>query len=482
MMPKKVNAGGYGGMRARLLYATPAQVLVLAAATPVFLTCGQHAVAEAATVSAIGNEAPITLAVSPLYAHTGMVAAVSVPVGGCSGTCIHLWITRDRGATWHRSDTSPPGSGILVVAGGHGGERLVAAGPQGVVASNDDGTTWHIVGPAGTPAAAPPLGGGTVLVAGQGAGDYLLDGDTRQAVPGSGGAVVDVAFAPVQDSSGRNATALLAARDRASGLPVVLRCDVALSCSGATPLPGVTPSSGGDMSLLLAPDFAAGGPAYVRTASELYRSDDGGRTFLALALPPHPGAHIMTIPGAALGGAAPHGIDLALLDILDRGAAQTTGGGVFTSTDRGVTWHTVGSPGVLDDGATAIAAAPDGRLFAGYVNGHGAAGLVCSDGGTAWQATCGAATTCPGGGCTGARVSGTPPAVGPPIAANVGSNTGADARSPELANGTPALTGGQPPVASGTVRVPPLIAGALGMLLASLAVSTRRRRRRRPQS
>jgi hypothetical protein len=37
--------------------------------------------------------------------------------------------------------------------------------------------------------------------------------------------------------------------------------------------------------------------------------------------------------------------------------------------------------------------APDGRLFAGYVDGHGAAGLLCSADGASWKATCAAPST-----------------------------------------------------------------------------------------
>jgi hypothetical protein len=66
------------------------------------------------------------------------------------------------------------------------------------------------------------------------------------------------------------------------------------------------------------------------------------------------------------------------------------GGGLYRTDDGGVTWHTTASPGMFDGGAMSVAAAPNGRLFAGYVGGTtGNAGLVCStDGGNTWQASC----------------------------------------------------------------------------------------------
>jgi len=461
-------------MRAHLMCLVPAFALVTATAE---LTTGQQVAADAAGISAIGNEAPIALAVSPLYPQTGMVAAVSVPVGGCSRNCTHLWTTRDRGATWHRAAAMPPGP-VVVVAGAHRREELVGASTNAVVASDDDGATWHTIGPAGTPAAT----GDTVLVAGDGAGDYRLDGaGALQAVPGSAGTDVDLAFAPVPGGAVQNA-ALLAARDRATGLPVMLRCDATYACSGAASLPGATPSSGNDMSVLPPGDLGSGGAAYVRTSTMLYRSDDGGRSFLALLLPPHTGAHYTSVPAAALDGGPSHLLYVALLEVVGTGASQLTTGGVFATADRGTTWRALGSPGVLDGGATALAVAPGGRLFAGYVNAHGEAGLVCSDGGGAWQAACGAAATaCPAlAGCGAPSATGVAVAADTPVAAKVSGNSswGATALQRPIRR-TTLLTGGQPSARGGFSLVVSFSAAALLLLLAAAGVSTRRRRRRR---
>src|SRR5207302_4613949 len=63
-------------------------------------------------------------------------------------------------------------------------------------------------------------------------------------------------------------------------------------------------------------------------------------------------------------------------------------GGVYRTTDGGTTWSALYSPGPFDSGASAVAVAPDGRLFASFLSSYGS-GLLCSvDGGAHWSATC----------------------------------------------------------------------------------------------
>lgn len=458
-----------------------AHVMCVAAALDAALTVGQPVrpvVAEAANISAIGNEAPIAIVVSPLYARTGMVAALAAPVGGCSGACMHLWITRDAGASWHRALATPTGGPLVVVAGPHGGDRLVVNRASDVVVSDDDGATWQVAGPSGTPVAAPQLGDDAVLMAGHGGEDYALIGDTLRTVPGSGGTAVDLTFATAVRAEGDTnpPPTLLLARDRSTGLPEVLRCDATLSCRGGAPLPGATPSGGDGMSLV-----STRGVAYARSSTTLYRSDDGGSTFVALALPPNAGAHYTTIPALTLSDGPLRDVDVALLEVLDHGSAQLTAGGVFASSDRGVTWRAVGRPGVLDGGATAVAAAPGGRLFAGYVDGRGEAGMVCRDGERRWQATCGVAGTP----CSAVSCAVPPPpgggAAAADIAANTGNNASASGSARPLRRDTAMLTGGQADAGTSAVA-PAAVTAGLALLGASAALNTRRRRRRRSSS
>jgi photosystem II stability/assembly factor-like uncharacterized protein len=331
---------------------------------------------EAAQPSAIGNEAPLWMAVSPDYPRTHMVAAVAAPVGGCSASCTHVWVSRDGGATWHRTAALSGAAGRLLIVhdATSGGEVLVAEMSDAVAESRDDGATWTAVGPAGVPTAY----GEAVLVAGP---DYVLSRNGRRDISGSGGADVDVAF----DVSDRGA--LLAAQDAHSGAPLVLQCDAVLRCANPFTLVGSDPRTASDISLLR----DAQGVVYARTGSALYRSVDAGRSFLPIPLPARAnGAVYTTISAAALGvGAAAHRpLYVALLEMVGTGRSRLTAGGVYQSTDGGARWRAVGSPGPLDGGATTVAALPDGRLLAGYVDAHGDAGLVCSADGRRWDASC----------------------------------------------------------------------------------------------
>jgi len=361
------------------------------------LTAGRQVAAHAAGVSAIGNEAPISFAVSPIYVRTHMVAAVAVPVGGCSQACVHLWITRDGGARWRRAAAQPPGMDMVVVENASGAESLVVDSQQGLQVSDDDGGTWRRVGSSGKPSTAPSLGRGAVIVAGRGDADYVLAGDATRTVPGSSGAGADLAFALTgAPASSASAFALLATRDRSSGMPVVQHCNASLLCSGAAILPGAHgDSSSGDITLLPAANFSSTGAAVVRTPSTLYATLDGGQTFLSLGLPPHLGAQYTTIPAAALDPRDARTLYVALLEVVATGGTQLTTGGVYVTHDSGTTWRAVGSPGPLDGGATSVATTPDGHLLAGYVDGHGDAGMVCSADGMQWRSSCGDPTaTC----------------------------------------------------------------------------------------
>jgi hypothetical protein len=105
-------------------------------------------------------------------------------------------------------------------------------------------------------------------------------------------------------------------------------------------------------------------------------------------------------------GTANHTAAAAVLQIVGTGSQTRSGGGVYRSTDAGATWQAVGSPGLFDHGATAVAIAPDGRLFGGYLKDGGTVGLLCNTG-ALWQVSCppvghfngGGAARCGAGAC-----------------------------------------------------------------------------------
>jgi hypothetical protein len=266
---------------------------------------------------------------------------------------------------------------IAVLTTGSGSEYVVTESSAGVQRSDDDGASWRLLGPAGVPVAD---GSGAVMVAVPNGHDYVVDAAGRRDVQGSNGGQVDLSFARAEFSG------WLAATDRSSGTAVVMRCDMQLRCSGGSPLAG---ERGADITLLVANrerDVVA------RSATAVYRSTDGGRSFAPLSLPVARGSAYTTVAAVSLAaGNDTEIVYVALLHLLHAGtgAAASTSGGVYASINGGVTWRTIGSGGPLDGGSTAVASAPDGRLFAGYVNARGQAGLVCAGRDGVWVSSCG---------------------------------------------------------------------------------------------
>jgi hypothetical protein len=328
-------------------------------------------------VSAIGNQAPLWIAVAPDYWNTRMVAALSTAMDGCSRNCNHLWVTRDGGATWRDHPLGFDAAHLLVLNTRSGIQSIVTESSAGVRRSDDDGTTWTVLGPPGVPVADQS---DAVIVAVPDGHDYVVDGSGRHDVQGSGSSRTDLTFARAEFSG------WLAAVDRGTGTDVVMRCDTGLHCSGGAALPG---EHSADITLLVANRER---DVVVRTATGLYRSGDGGRTYAPLTLPVTPGNAYTTVAAAVIEpGVDTEVVYVALLRLLHAGtgAAASTDGGVYVTVNGGVSWRAVGRGSLLDGGSTAVAAAPDGRLFAGYVNADGRAGLMCHDddnGG--WRGTC----------------------------------------------------------------------------------------------
>ena len=155
-----------------------------------------------------------------------------------------------------------------------------------------------------------------------------------------------------------------------------------------------------------------------------------------------------------------HQLYTALLQVFNPTAGSPSpphsSGGVYRSSDGGSTWAAVGAPGPFDQGASAVAVAPDGRLFAGYLAGQ-YSGLLCSVDGQSWQASC--------------------PAVGGNAHAGPGVVSGQSCQAPGCSPAVPgdALGGSAVPAAAGDVAATSggssaSQMGALGGLMRSPAV------------
>jgi hypothetical protein len=362
------------------------------------VSCLTGARADAAPPSAIGQESVSWVAVSPAYAHSGLVVAAASPMTTCGADCNHLWVSHDGGGSWTRVAATGWGGGRPAVAADSTGREVIyAATGTALQRSDDAGVSWHDVGPAAYGSTPSPQYSRDATLAAAGPQDYLVAAGAQRQVPGSGGAATDLAFAFAPDfpSSGSFPAALLASRD-GSGLPVIERCDANLRCSGAATLAGATTFSS-PVTLLPAGDYATTGSVFAQSGRGIYKSLDGGTSFAPLAVVNAQGAKAVATPMLALApgyrDAGPvRTVYAAVLEAFQGQGTSNTAGGVFRSDDAGATWHAAGS-GPLSGGATAVAVAPDGRLFAGYLNGaagvQGTAGLLCSaDGGATWQATC----------------------------------------------------------------------------------------------
>lgn len=354
------------------------------------------AAAAPAMPSGIGNLSVAWLAVSPAFDRTGLVVALA-------GTCAHhacLWVSRDGGDRWVRSAAAGwAGGRIFIGLSPSGAEILYAESSQTLQESLNDGATWVPAGPAGSPTPVPGHPGEVAVASGVTGTDYLLGPSGRHPVTGSGGSYADLsfAFAPGYPSAGGYPPALLAAANRSSGLPVIEQCTAALACHGSATLAGAQTFSAPGMQLFPAGDYASSGVVFARTGRGLYESRDGGSSFTPVPVGDPSATATATAMLALSPGFTSAGpvrtMYVALLQIFQDHAdpsASHSGGGIYRSDNAGLSWSRVGSPSPLDEGATAVAIAPDGRLFAGYVNPtSGTAGLLCStDQGNSWQATC----------------------------------------------------------------------------------------------
>lgn len=431
--------------------------------------------------------------VSPAYGRTGVVVALTSATGSCTQNCEHLWVTRDGGGSWRRASATgwqPGRFDIAVDASGH--EAVFSGSGSAVQRSDDLGETWTTAGAAGSPVVAPTYtADGAVAVAGD--SDYVLHGTTSDPVRGSGGGISDLSFmyAPHFPQSGSHAPALLSGADPQTKNPVIQQCTTALSCSGATTLPGAGTFSA-PVTLLASTAYDRDGVVFAQSGRGIYKSVDGGLTFAPIPIVPDNGATATATPMLQLGAGYSEGgpVRTAYAAVLQAYIDATnpsnshSAGGIFRSDDGGAQWRSVSAGTLLDGGATAVAVTPDGRMFAGYVQSStGSTGLLCNAG-SGWAPTCPptrnasqsgvtpAAVSPPGSTCAAGRGCASAPAPNASAAAGSASSTsGATATasgSGPAGGGAPAAAGAATAATSGGSRIWVKVAGyllALAVLL-----------------
>lgn len=343
--------------------------------------------------SAIGQEVVNWIEVSPAYARTGLVLATSQPDTACSQRCDHLWVSHDRGENWRQVRAEKWDGGRPVLAlDASGQEVLFANSGSGLLRSRDAGESWDVIGPAGFPTPASDFTS-TGTIAAAGGNDYLLRDGARSPIRGSGGAYDDQVFWLMPADGGSASGGLLVGRDRATSLPVIETCNAEFSCAQPGALPKATIFSL-PLWITASGDYAKDKVLFVQSGRGIYKSHDGGRTFEQLQIGDSAAVATAT-PMLAVAPdyseTGPHRtVFVALLEVTKdgRGTDQARGG-VYRSDDGGGSWSSVGPGSPLDGGASAVAVAPDGRVFAGYLSGtvrH--SGLLCFGPSRSWQAGC----------------------------------------------------------------------------------------------
>ncbi|HEV3231295.1 MAG TPA: hypothetical protein VG245_03470 [Candidatus Dormibacteraeota bacterium] len=347
--------------------------------------------------SGIGSRAVFWMAVSPAFKSTGLVAALTAG-GASSGSGQALWVSHDGGYSWAQSPaTGWSGGRFTILADAAGKETMLAGSGSQLERSDDGGTTWTRAGDPGGPTAAPSYAtDGTVAVAG--AKDYVYHaGQPAQPVTGSGGAMKDQYFmySPSFPSAGIYPPVLLTGGDPGNGLPRIQQCSADLTCTGNTTLAGAVTFS---LPVTLYPSstYVTDGVVFAQSGRGIYKSADGGRSFAPLTMG-EAGAeatatNMLAVASGYSEGGSNKSAYAAVLQIYQDAAHPKdahSSGGIYRTTDGGVTWSRIGSPSPLDKGATAVALAPDGRLFAAYLGMGSGQGLLCSsDKGSSWHASC----------------------------------------------------------------------------------------------
>ena len=385
--------GGWRRMIGKLLLGLVASSLVL----PGRATASQP---PPGPPSAIGRASVSWIAVSPAYARTGLVAAVASDSVCKPHDCVHLWVSRDGGSTWHRAaGRNWIAARLAIAVDGQGHEHLYTGTSHKLLRSDDDGENWVEAGAGGEPTVlATYAADGGVAVAGT-AGDYLLRSGTATPLQGSAGSsYLDLTFlaSPQFPDAGTYNPALLVALDRHTRRAVVLRCSTKFVCDRAVQLPDSDTVSAFTTSgtyLLGSSAYIQDGTVFAATSKTISKSTDGGATFVPLSVVPANPAVSTVFPMVAL---APDYREhngqrtayTAVFEIAGTGKTSHTEGGLYRSEDGGATWSPLATTGPFAGGANAVAVAPSGRVFAGYLDASGRSGLLCSTDGTRWRASC----------------------------------------------------------------------------------------------
>jgi RNA polymerase sigma-70 factor (ECF subfamily) len=378
-------------VRADLALSTPATV----AATASLAAPATHAAPKPSSGQGLGL--PLTTAAlgsdstafdhftpSPNEADDQVVFATGSARGGCAAvTCPALFRSGDGGLTWSRlGATGFTGGTVLLSPNYPTDPRIFVGGLNGLSVSDDEGASFRVLSPIGGDVAMSPgfANGDPRILIGAATG-LVYDDSTGRVTPLTlapipANSALTFAFAPTYLSTGQMLVGSVTADPSGAQTSSVSLCDHQL-CGAPVALPGAA----GAPQLVTSPRFAQDGVALAWAGRHLYRSHDGGHSFVAVPLPTSGAVSSVTADGDGR-------VYLAI-----RPTSGSDGGGLFASTDGGRSWESLGAGTPLARGALTAAPLPDGRVLAAAVAGTGG-GLWCSaDDGGSWGSQCAAVTS-----------------------------------------------------------------------------------------
>jgi RNA polymerase sigma factor (sigma-70 family) len=319
-----------------------------------------------------------SVAASPNYERDRtLVAAGRVP---CQrGSCMVLFSSRDGGASWSRIASKDfNGHTVLLPPSYPADPRIFAMGESGLQVSRDGGNTFDEVLPVqGDIAISPQFDDEDprILIGASVVTEYWPNRELVKpaALVGPVGTWLTVAFSPAYARDG--IVFVGGIRPDSSGVmrPTVNRC-------AGSVCENVIFEEGFDAPWLrTSQGFARDGTVYAFTSKVLFRSVDGGRTFVSSnpAFGASSSIRDLFVPDGS-----------GVVAAVQRAGRAGSGGGVYRSSDGGITWSGghVRVAG-FEAGASRIIGLPGGRMIALGAD----SGIACSaDGGRTWSERCAA--------------------------------------------------------------------------------------------
>ena len=316
----------------------------------------------------------IHVAASPRYAEDGVLYASGVARRGCPLGCHVLFKSTDRGETWQRLRGRGFAGGLIMLPPAFPEDsRVFVISEVALSVSRDDGESFENLTPLGGAAAMSPGFSSTdrrILVGAVPGWEYHDEVEKvtpLSFLPPPVGPVLTFAFAP---DVGDARVFVGGTRSTASNRS---ESTIWLCAAGQCDEPIALEGSAGQPTIAVSPRFAGDGLAFAWRDERLYRTNDGGRSFSALAVPE--GGVVSAVAYDAAGRV------FIAIDSAD-------GGGLFVSSDRGSMWTQLGRDTALGRGARAVTTLADGNVLASPSHNAGG-GLLCSaDGGHTWARRC----------------------------------------------------------------------------------------------